>query len=63
MYVSYYWVKTILDHIGNRVIYLGMKVLTWYIDPNDIENKNIVKFPYPIAIKKCDILIIDTQRV
>jgi hypothetical protein len=24
-----------------------MKVLAWYIDPNGIKNKNIVKYPYP----------------
>ena len=34
------------------VIYLGMEMLTWYIDMNGIENTNILKYPYPIDIKK-----------
>ena len=40
-----------------------MKVLAWYIDRNGIENKNTVKDPYPTGIKKCEILILDTQMV
>ena len=39
------WVKTILNHID-------MKVPAWYIDPNGIEYNNIIKYPYPIGIKK-----------
>ena len=42
--------------------YIGVKVLAWYIDRNGIENKNIVKYPYTISIKKHDIFIIDTQN-
>ena len=43
--------------------YLGTKVLSWDIDLNGIENKNIFKYPYPTDIKKYEILIIDTQMV
>jgi hypothetical protein len=32
-----------------------MKVLTWYLDPNGIENKNTIKYPYPAGLKKCEI--------
>ena len=38
--------------------YLDTKVLEWYIDPNGIENKSILKYPYPTEIKKYEILII-----
>ena len=38
-----------------------MKVHAWCIDPNDIENKNTIKYLYPTGIKKCELLIIDTQ--
>ena len=27
-----------------------MKVLAWFIDPNIIENKNVIKFPFPTAL-------------
>lgn len=27
-----------------------MCILAWYTDPNDIENKNILKYPCPIGI-------------
>ena len=30
------WVHTILNHIDTRAIWLGLKVLAWYIDPNGI---------------------------
>ena len=36
---------------------LDMKVLAWYIDLNDIENKNTIE--YPICIIKCELLILD----
>ena len=39
--------------------YLGMKVLAWYIDPNGIENKITITYPYLTGIKKCEILNID----
>ena len=29
-----------------------MKVLAWYIDPNGIGNKTIVKDPFPIGNKQ-----------
>jgi hypothetical protein len=29
-----------------------VKVLAWYIDPNGIENQNIVEYPYPTGIQK-----------
>ena len=29
-----------------------MKVHAWYIDPNGIEYKNTIKYPYPIGIEK-----------
>ena len=57
------WVNTIPDHIDTRMFCLGMKTLAWYIDPNGIENKYTVKYPYPTGIKKCEILIIDTRMV
>ena len=38
-------VNTILNHIDTRVFYLGMK------NPHSIENKNIVKYPYPYPSK------------
>ena len=34
-----------------------------YIYLNGIENKNVVKYMYPIVIQKWDILIIDTWMV
>lgn len=37
------WVNTILYHIVTMTILSRMKILAWYIDANDIENKN--KFP------------------
>ena len=40
-----------------------MKVLARFIDPNDIQNTNIIKYPYPIDIKTCENLIIDTRTV
>jgi hypothetical protein len=40
-----------------------MKVLAWYIDPNGIENKNTVNYPYPTGIKKCEFNILDTPMV
>jgi hypothetical protein len=40
-----------------------MKVLAWYIDPNSVENKSTVKYPYRASIQKCEILSIDTQTV
>jgi hypothetical protein len=36
-----------------------MKVLAWYIDPDGIENKNTITYPYPTGIKTCEILDID----
>ena len=55
------WVNTIQDHIDTRAICLGIKVLWWYINPNDIENKNILKYSNPTGINECNILIIITQ--
>lgn len=40
-----------------------MKVLAWYRNPSGIENKNIIKYTYPIGIKLCEVLIIDTRMV
>jgi hypothetical protein len=40
-----------------------MKVLAWFIDPNGIENKSNFKHPYPIGIKECQILNIDTRMI
>jgi hypothetical protein len=38
------WINTIPKHIDTlEWVYLGMKVLAWYIDPNGIGNKNTVK--------------------
>ena len=55
------WIDTTLDHIDTREIFPSMKVLTWRIDPNGNENRNIVKHPYPTGNKKCEILIINTR--
>lgn len=38
-----------------------MKALAWYIDPNSIENKNVLKQSYPTGIKNGEILIVDTR--
>ena len=32
-----------------------MKVLGWYIDPNDIKSKNISKYPYSMCIIEIEI--------
>ena len=56
-------VNTILDRVDTRAICLGVKVLAWYIDQNGIGNKNIVKYPCPIGIRKWEILIKDTWIV
>ena len=33
-----------------------MRILAWYIiNPNGIENKNIIKYPYPSSMRKRDI--------
>ena len=40
--------------------YLGMQMLALYVDPNAIENKNILKYPCPTETNTCEILIIDT---
>lgn len=47
---------------------LDMKVRTWYIHLDDIQKKNIVKYPYPTVIKrkkekKGEVLVEDTQMV
>ena len=46
------YVNTIVKHMDARTIFLDMKVLAWSIDLNGIKNKDIVKYPYPIGIKK-----------
>ena len=43
--------------------YLDVTILPWYTDPNGTESKDILKYPFPSGIKKCEILIIDTQMV
>ena len=53
------WVNTNPNHIDTR------KTLPRYenscmIDPNGIENKNDLKYPYPTSILKREILITDT---
>ena len=63
MYTQVVWVNTILNHIDTKMIYLGMKVLAWYIDLNDIKNKYNIRPPYPTSIKKCEFLFIETQLV
>lgn len=47
---------------------LDMKVRTWYIHLDDIQKKNIVKYPYPTVIKrkkekKGEVLVEDTRMV
>lgn len=34
-----------------------MKVLEWYIDPNDTKDKNFAKYSYPNGIIICEIHI------
>jgi hypothetical protein len=31
---------------------LGVKVLTWFLDPNGIKNTNVINHPYPTNKKK-----------
>ena len=40
---------------------LGIKIFEWCIDPNGIENKNTIKYPYPTGREKCETLVLDTQ--
>jgi hypothetical protein len=40
-----------------------MKALALCIDLNGIENKHIVKYPYPFPSKNHELLIIGTQMV
>ena len=40
--------------------YLGVKILAWYIDPNDFLNENILKYPCPTGIKIGGILNIQS---
>ena len=51
-------VNTIQNIFIPRWFYLGMKVLSWYIDPHGMINKIIVKHPDHIGIKICEILIV-----
>ena len=47
------WVNVILNHVDTRMILLRYEGFCMvYIDPNDIKNKNTVKYAYPIGIKK-----------
>ena len=41
-----FWDSTISDHIDTRMILPRYKVLSWSMDPNGIENKNIVRYIY-----------------
>jgi hypothetical protein len=45
------------------MIYLGMKLLEWCINPNGIGNNDTVKYPYPSGNKKCEILIKNTRTI
>ena len=47
-----FWINTILNHINTSVDYRNIKNLACYINPNDIKNKNTIKYPYPIGNKK-----------
>ena len=49
------WVNIILV---TRVIYLGLKVCAWYIDPIGIEIRNILKYLDRTDIKNYEIFII-----
>lgn len=43
---------------------MGTNVLAWYIGPNGTGRKEtILNYPYPIDIKKYEILIMDTWMV
>lgn len=41
------WVNTILNLLILGWLYLCTKIHGWYIDVNDINNKNILKYPHP----------------
>ena len=49
--------------MDTRVVCLVLKILAWYIDPNGIENKNILTYPYPTGMNNDVILIIDPRMV
>jgi hypothetical protein len=46
------WVNTILNHIDTKAVYLGMKILAWYTDPNDIKNKKISSNTQTLLVSK-----------
>ena len=46
------WVIIIRIHIDTTVNYQSVKVLAWYIDLKDINNKNTVKYPPHTGIEK-----------
>ena len=46
-------------YLGQDLFYVGLKVLAWYIDPNDIGSKNIHKCPvHPTGIKNMRYFVI-----
>ena len=63
VYLSHYLGITILIIWILGRFCLHMKVLAWYISPNSIKNKNIVKYSYLIGLKECELLIVDTWMV
>jgi hypothetical protein len=40
-----------------------MRALAWHIDMNSIKIEDVVTYPYPIGIKKGEILVLDTRIV
>jgi hypothetical protein len=44
------WVNNILTTLILHLPCLEMMTFAWYVDPNGIQNKNIVKYPYPAGI-------------
>ena len=63
IYPSYYLGQYHSKLNDARVILTGYEGSYLVYIPEWCQNNNIVKYPYPIGIIKCEILIIDTQMV
>ena len=47
-----FWTILSTYHIDSNVILPRYEGCGWYIDPNGLKNKNILKYLYPTCIKK-----------
>ena len=63
IYPSYYLGRYHSKLNDTRVILTRYEGSDLVYIPELYRNKNIVKFPHPIGIIKCEILIVDTQMV